>query len=148
MHLNSDGPLTSTYAEASGPHRGESHLFTKVSDAKTSDKPIGGEYTVTYATPGSVTISDSAGTFTVAVKKPFKFFGATCDMPATSVISTFKGKSPAFTGTASFYDATTCAFATSDGAYQMHLNSDGTLTSTYAEASGPHRGESHLFTPA
>jgi hypothetical protein len=148
MHLNSDGTLTSTYNDASGPHRGESHLFTKVSDTILSNRPIGGPYSVTYATPGTVSVSGSATTYTIAVTTPFKFYGSTCAVPAGSVISTFTGTSPSFTGTGSFYDPTTCAFSSADGAYVMHLNSDGTLTSTYNDASGPHRGESHLFTPA
>jgi hypothetical protein len=136
MHLNSDGTLTSTY------NGGESHLFTKVSDTVTSNQQIGGAYRVTYATPGAVSVSLSAATYTIAVTTPFKFYGSTCAVPAGTVIATFTGTSPSFHGTESFYHPTTCAFRTADGNYLMHLNTDGTLTSTY------NGGESHLFTPA
>jgi hypothetical protein len=148
MHLNDDGTLTSLYGEASGPHRGEQHLFTKTADIGSSTKPIGGTYNVTYASAGAVTITRSGTTFTVTVSTPFKFFGATCELPVGAELSTFTGTAQGFRGKADIYDPSSCALSGSDNVYQMQLNDDGTLTSTYGEASGPRRGESHLFTPA
>src|SRR5262249_51465203 len=124
------------------------HIFTKTAPGSASREAIAGAYKVMYATTGAVRIDESNGTFKVTVTTPFRFYGATCAVPNESVIATFSGTSPSFTGTASFYEPSTCAFSGSDNAYRMQVNDDGTLTSTYAEASGPHHGESHLFTRA
>ena len=130
-------------ASSSPPSNSSSAATSTTTAASPPADPISGDYDVRYATAGSVTIHASTdGHYTISVKTPFAMVGATCNLPVSTVLATFSGISPSFHGTESFYDPTTCAFRTADGNYLMHLNSDGTLTSTY------NSGESHLFTPA
>src|SRR5207248_2223664 len=128
-------------ASSSPPSSSSSAATSTTTAASPPADPISGDYDVRYATSGSVTIHASTdGHYTISVKTPFAMVGATCNLPVSTVLATFSGMSPSFHGTESFYDPTTCAFRTADGNYLMHLNSDGTLTSTY------NSGESHVFT--
>ena len=131
---NSDGTLTSTNINT-----GENHVFTKTGGQSTVSTSVDGEYSVMFSTAGSVSIHASAGTYTMAVKTPFRLQGTTCDLPITTVVATFAGTAPSFTGTYSDFYSNCVYYGPKD--FKIIQNSDGTLTGTNVNT-----GENHLFT--
>ena len=114
----------------------------------TSAIPVGGDYNVLFGSAGAVTIRpSSSGTYTVTVKTPFKqYANSTCTLPATTVLGTFSGTSPTFTGLGLSYNITTCAIERTDIGLRVTLNSDGTLTTGGTNNQLSYFNELHLFT--
>jgi Domain of unknown function (DUF4282)/Protein of unknown function (DUF2510) len=103
------------------------HLLTKTANGPSAAPVIGGDYSTVYGTAGDVTVLVSGTTFTVSVKIPFKVQGASCLLPAATVIATFTGVGPHFGGGHSVFDPTTCVFLGSN-AVSVFANSDQTIT--------------------
>lgn len=112
-----------------------------VSAAPNSD-PIVGDWNVTYGAPATVTMSQSGAEYTETAKTPVRVTGASCDIPAGTVIATFKqtgaGK---YSGKHGLWSTSNCAFGNWTEA-TFTLSSDGnTLTAKLA-----HSTETPTFT--
>ncbi len=121
VHLSPDGSLT--LGSSTG-----FHLLTKTANASPVASPaVGGDYSTIYGTAGGVTVHVSGNVYTVSVKTPFKIQGASCTLPAGTVIATFNGAGPGFAGGHSVFDSTTCAY---QGAVSVsvYLNNDDSIT--------------------
>ncbi len=115
--LSSDGSLTLG-----------NHLLTKTANASPVASPaVGGDYSVVYGTAGEVTVHVSGDVYTVSVKTPFKIEGASCTLPAATVLATFSGAGPTFSGGHTQFNPTTCAFYTTYG-ISAYLNNDDSIT--------------------
>jgi hypothetical protein len=102
--------------------------------------PAIGDYSALYGTAGEVTVHVSGTGYTVSVKTPFKIEGATCTLPAASVLATFFGAGPHFLGSHFAFSSTTCLATGGAGGISVYVNTDRTITlGTFA---GP-----HLLTP-
>jgi hypothetical protein len=122
---------------------GSTHLIADVVGwypSSASVSPVVGDYNVIYATPGAVTVHASAAGFTVSVKAPFQVEGATCALPVGSVVATFSGAGPNFSGGHFAFNPTTCVGTGAAGGIAVFANTDGTIT--LGTFFGP-----HLLTP-
>jgi hypothetical protein len=92
---------------------------------------LGGDYAVTFANPGTVTIHQSATTFTVTTSTAITLESSTCALPIGSVLATFSGTGPSYVSAAYQFNPTTCfptgaavsgtASASSDGSVTLSL---------------------------
>ena len=94
---------------------------------------IAGVYSLTAATAGTVTITQSgtgaAANYTVSVKTSFRLAGATCSLPPSTVVANVSGAGPSFSAANNAFDPTTCAVLGHTGvSVPTVLNADGTIT--------------------
>jgi hypothetical protein len=107
---------------------------TTTSTTVVTETGIPGDYAITVGSSGSVTIVRSGVTgpsaqYTVFVKTPFRLTGATCSLPAGTVVATFSGAGPSFAATNNSFDATTCAVGSNSAVTVPTVrNSDGSIT--------------------
>jgi alpha-tubulin suppressor-like RCC1 family protein len=70
-----------------------------------------GDWSVTYGSPSVVTISYANGSYTVIAKSPVEVTGGPCFLPPGTLIATFSGSGPTFTGQHGLWYTPTCSFA-------------------------------------
>jgi plastocyanin len=73
--------------------------------------PILGDWTVTYGAPAVVTISGSSGSYSVTAKTPVRVTGSSCDLPKGTLIATFSGSGPSYSGQHGLWYTSNCSFA-------------------------------------
>jgi hypothetical protein len=80
-------------------------------NGSTSD-PIVGDWRVTYGSPSAVTMSLSNGRYTETAKTPVQVVGASCSLPAGTVIATFESTAPQkYSGRHGLWFTNNCLFA-------------------------------------
>jgi uncharacterized protein (DUF2147 family) len=106
------------------------------SAAPTSD-PISGDWKVTYGAPATVTMKLADGVYTETAKTPVRVTGSSCDLPAGTVIATFKQTGPgAYGGQHGLWSTSNCSFSEWT-ATTFNLNSAGSaLTANLGQGHG------------
>jgi hypothetical protein len=104
--------------------------------AATAD-PIVGDWNVTYGAPAVVTMTLSAGVYTVTAKTPVRVTGSSCDLPIGTIIATFSSTGGnSYSGQHGLWYISDCSFGFWDG-LSLTLSSDGnTLTGVLAGGYG------------
>ena len=129
LYVNADRTLTIT--SSTGPHLFIQRSAIPVSSGATA----AGDYAVRYGTDGRVTVRASGSNYTASVSSPFSIEGATCQLPAGTVIASFSGAATPLTGSHSWFNGTTCLYGGTTGS-AVQVNTDGTLT--VGSSTGPH----------
>jgi hypothetical protein len=87
-------------------------VFTKVYRPKGTD-PVPADWKVTYGAPATVKITLAKGVYTERAKTPVRVTGASCDLPAGTVISTFSQTGPStYAGVHGLWFTSNCSFDT------------------------------------
>jgi hypothetical protein len=100
-------------------------LLSSRTGASAAPDPIVGDWNVTYGAPATVTMTLSGGVYTETAKTPVRVTGASCDIPAGTVIATFKQSGVgSYTGKHGMWSTANCAFGNwTDTTFS--LSSDG-----------------------
>lgn len=101
----------------------------------TSD-PIIGNWNVKYGAPATVTMTLAGGLYTETAKTPVQVTGSSCDLPAGTVIATFKQTGPGtYAGQHGMWFVKNCSFD-EWADLSLSLSSDAnTLTANFAHGS-------------
>ena len=69
-----------------------------------------GDWSLKNPSPSVLTISGSNGSYTVTAKSRVQVTGSSCFLPPGTLIATFSGSGPSFTGRHPLWDVSTCSF--------------------------------------
>jgi hypothetical protein len=73
--------------------------------------PLVGDWNITAGAPATVRISRTADGYSMSATTPLRIHtSATCDAPAGTVLATFSGTAPTYTGKLGRWDVATCKF--------------------------------------
>jgi hypothetical protein len=76
--------------------------------------PILGDWSVTYGSPSVVTMAGSGGSYNVHAKSRIRPNGASCFLPAGTLIATFSRSGGSYSGQHSLWNPTNCSFSSWD----------------------------------
>jgi len=96
--------------------------------------PIPGDWSVTYGSPSVVTISGSAGSYTVRAKSRVQVNGTSCFLAPGTLLATFSGSGGSYSGRHSLWQPSNCSFASWD---PMTLTLKGTKLTAVLAGFGP-----------